>query len=65
MMVLILSKPAWVRLLSAAGILLVILGIVGDVTGHVFLLQATDPVLEAGSARNRPRTDEALIAFVR
>src|SRR5437660_5839713 len=42
MMVLILSKPAWVRLLSAAGILLVVLGI-----GMAVLVTHITPIVRA------------------
>ena len=40
--------------------MLVVLGVVGDVAGHVLLLEPTDAVLQAGCARNRPRPRQRL-----
>ena len=41
---------------AQSGHQVVVLGVVGDGAGHVGLLEAADPVLEPGRARDRPRT---------
>jgi hypothetical protein len=41
---------------------LVVLRVVGDVPGDVFLLDPADPVLDAGGSRDRPRTHQPLVA---
>ena len=42
----------------------VVLGLVADVSGHVLLFEASDPMLEPGRAGNRPRPGEVLVAGV-
>ena len=44
---------------------LVVLGVVGDVAGHVLLLQPADLVLEPRRAGKRPRARQVLVAQVR
>ena len=44
----------------------VVVGVVGDVAGALLLLEAADPVLEAGRPRQRPLAGERLrISYVR
>ena len=40
-------------------------GVIGDVAGHVGLLEAADPVRQPGRPGNRPRPRQALVAGVR
>src|SRR5256885_1048469 len=55
------SRRAW----TPSTISWMVIGwVVADRTGDILLLEAADAVLEAGRARDRPRTRKFLVAFV-